>query len=138
MADSASGNANAAGQWSNADAPILIHFGDSDFEDKFLTVLKDVGRWRAEVGSVESVDLRFDRRSGGESGSHAGGEGGKATGGERCAATGRGREFEAGDDIASSRACGFALDFTKHFARYDAREFASGAARTVKEPRKQR
>jgi hypothetical protein len=58
--NSANGNANAASEWSNADAPVLIHFGDSDFEDKFLTVLKDVGRWRAEVGNVESVDLRFN------------------------------------------------------------------------------
>jgi cell division protein FtsQ len=55
-----SNGASSAGQWGNADAPILIHFGDSDFEDKFLTVLKDIGRWRAEVGTVESVDLRFD------------------------------------------------------------------------------
>jgi cell division protein FtsQ len=55
----ANGNANAA-EWSNADTPVLIHFGDSDFEDKFLTVLKDIGRWRAEVGNVESVDLRFN------------------------------------------------------------------------------
>jgi cell division protein FtsQ len=56
----ASGNANAAGEWSDADTPVLIHFGDSDFEDKFLTVLKGIGRWRAEVGNVESVDLRFN------------------------------------------------------------------------------
>lgn len=56
----ASANANAAGEWTNADTPVLIHFGDSDFEDKFLTVLKDIGRWRAEVGNVESVDLRFN------------------------------------------------------------------------------
>ncbi|MFY9803181.1 MAG: FtsQ-type POTRA domain-containing protein [Candidatus Acidiferrales bacterium] len=48
------------GQWSNADAPILIHFGDSDFENKFLTVLNDIGQWRAGAGSVESVDLRFN------------------------------------------------------------------------------
>lgn len=60
VANAASGNAAGAGEWSNADAPILVHFGDSDFEDKFLTVLKDVGRWRAEVGNVESVDLRFN------------------------------------------------------------------------------
>ncbi|MFZ0522689.1 MAG: FtsQ-type POTRA domain-containing protein [Candidatus Acidiferrales bacterium] len=60
VANAANGNAAGAGEWSNADAPILIHFGDSDFEDKFLTVLKDVGRWRAEVGNVESVDLRFN------------------------------------------------------------------------------
>lgn len=48
------------GKASSADTPVLIHFGDSDFEDKFLTVLKDIGRWRAEVGTVESVDLRFN------------------------------------------------------------------------------
>ncbi|MGA8677040.1 MAG: FtsQ-type POTRA domain-containing protein [Candidatus Acidiferrales bacterium] len=59
-ANSASGDARGAGEWSDADAPILIHFGDSDFEDRFLTVLKDIGRWRAEVGTVESVDLRFN------------------------------------------------------------------------------
>lgn len=58
--DSANGTANNGGQWSNADAPILIHFGDSDFENKFLTVLNDIGQWRAGAGSVESVDLRFN------------------------------------------------------------------------------
>jgi cell division protein FtsQ len=57
---SANGTANNSFQWSNADAPILIHFGDSDFENKFLTVLNDVGQWRAGAGSVESVDLRFN------------------------------------------------------------------------------
>jgi cell division protein FtsQ len=57
---SANGTANNSFQWSNADAPILIHFGDSDFENKFSTVLNDVGQWRAGAGSVESVDLRFN------------------------------------------------------------------------------
>jgi cell division protein FtsQ len=57
---SANGTANNSFQWSNADAPILIHFGDSDFENKFLTVLNDVGQWRAGAGSVESVDLLFN------------------------------------------------------------------------------
>ncbi len=56
---SAAGSASGAGQWNNADAPILIHFGDSDFENKFVTVLNDIGQWRAGAGSVESVDLRF-------------------------------------------------------------------------------
>ncbi|MGA7913958.1 MAG: FtsQ-type POTRA domain-containing protein [Candidatus Acidiferrales bacterium] len=55
----AKGDASGGGQWSNADAPILIHFGDSDFENKFLTVLNDIGQWRAGAGSVDSVDLRF-------------------------------------------------------------------------------
>jgi cell division protein FtsQ len=57
---SANGTANNGGQSSNAEAPILIHFGDSDFENKFLTVLNDIGQWRAGAGSVESVDLRFN------------------------------------------------------------------------------
>ncbi len=60
----ASGAANSAAgiasEWNHADAPILIHFGDSDFENKFLTVLNDIGQWRAGAGSVESVDLRFN------------------------------------------------------------------------------
>ena len=54
------GTANSGGQSNNADSPILIHFGDSDFENKFLTVLNDMGQWRAGAGSVESVDLRFN------------------------------------------------------------------------------
>ena len=58
--NSANGAANSVGEWNSADAPILIHFGDSDFENKFLTVLNDIGQWRAGAGSVESVDLRFN------------------------------------------------------------------------------
>jgi cell division protein FtsQ len=46
-------------QWANADAPVVVHFGDSDFENKFFTVLNDMGEWRAKAGRVESVDLRF-------------------------------------------------------------------------------
>jgi hypothetical protein len=47
-------------QWANDDAPIIVHFGDSDFENKFFTVLNDIGDWRAKAGRVESVDLRFN------------------------------------------------------------------------------
>jgi cell division protein FtsQ len=57
---SANSAAGGASEWNHADAPILIHFGDSDFENKFLTVLNDIGQWRAGAGSVESVDLRFN------------------------------------------------------------------------------
>jgi cell division protein FtsQ len=46
-------------QWANPDAPVVVHFGDSDFENKFFTVLNDMGDWRAKAGRVESVDLRF-------------------------------------------------------------------------------
>ena len=37
--------------WGNADAPIVVHFGDSDFESKFFTVLNDIGEWRAEAAA---------------------------------------------------------------------------------------
>jgi cell division protein FtsQ len=53
-------NRPADSDWSAGDAPILVHFGDTDFENKFFTVLNDIGQWRAKAGRVESVDLRFD------------------------------------------------------------------------------
>jgi cell division protein FtsQ len=44
---------------SQADAPVLVHFGDSDFAGKYQTLVEDIGQWRAKAGPVESVDLRF-------------------------------------------------------------------------------
>ena len=55
-----SGGAAANDAWGNADAPIVVHFGDSDFQSKYLTVLNDMSQWRAAAGRVESVDLRFN------------------------------------------------------------------------------
>jgi cell division protein FtsQ len=55
-----SGGATANDGWGNTDAPIVVHFGDSDFQSKYLTVLNDIGQWRAAAGRVESVDLRFN------------------------------------------------------------------------------
>jgi cell division protein FtsQ len=55
-----SGGASANDGWGNTDAPIIVHFGDSDFQSKYLTVLNDIGQWRAAAGRVESVDLRFN------------------------------------------------------------------------------
>ncbi len=55
-----SGGASANDAWGNTDAPIIVHFGDSDFQSKYLTVLNDIGQWRAAAGRVESVDLRFN------------------------------------------------------------------------------
>ena len=57
---STSGGATANDGWGNTDAPIIVHFGDSDFQSKYLTVLNDIGQWRAAAGRVESVDLRFN------------------------------------------------------------------------------
>ncbi len=55
-----SGGAAGNDAWGNADAPIVVHFGDSDFQSKYWTVLNDIGQWRAAAGRVESVDLRFN------------------------------------------------------------------------------
>jgi cell division protein FtsQ len=55
-----SGGSAANDAWGNVDAPIVVHFGDSDFQSKYLTVLNDIGQWRAAAGRVESVDLRFN------------------------------------------------------------------------------
>jgi cell division protein FtsQ len=54
------GGASAGSQ---ADAPVLIHFGDSDFAGKYQTLVQDIGQWRAKAGPVESVDLRFSREA---------------------------------------------------------------------------
>jgi cell division protein FtsQ len=46
--------------WGHADAPVLVHFGDSDFEAKYETLMEKMGQWQATAGRVESVDLRFN------------------------------------------------------------------------------
>jgi cell division protein FtsQ len=55
------GGADASGN--QADAPVLVHFGDSDFAGKYQTLVDDIGLWRAKAGPVESVDLRFSREA---------------------------------------------------------------------------
>ena len=44
----------------STDSPVLVHFGDNDFETKYRTLLDGIGQWRAKTGRVESVDLRFN------------------------------------------------------------------------------
>jgi hypothetical protein len=39
--------------------PVLVHFGDGDFVNKFLLFADNIGQWRSSAGRVESVDLRF-------------------------------------------------------------------------------
>jgi cell division protein FtsQ len=46
-------------QWGQVDAPIVVHFGDSDFASKYQTLIEDIEQWRATTGRVESIDLRF-------------------------------------------------------------------------------
>lgn len=40
---------------------ILVHFGNSDFGDKFQVLLDNIGQWEAAAGRVASVDLRFEK-----------------------------------------------------------------------------
>ncbi|MGH9746691.1 MAG: cell division protein FtsQ/DivIB [Candidatus Acidiferrales bacterium] len=52
-----------SGDWGQTEAPLLVHFGDSDFEGKYRTLLANIAQWRATAGRVESVDLRFSREA---------------------------------------------------------------------------
>jgi len=53
----------ASGDWGQTESPLLVLFGDSDFEGKYRTLLENIGQWRATAGRVESVDLRFSREA---------------------------------------------------------------------------
>jgi cell division protein FtsQ len=43
-------------------SPILVHFGDSDFANRYHLLEENIGQWRASAGRVDSVDLRFARQ----------------------------------------------------------------------------
>ncbi|HKW89634.1 MAG TPA: FtsQ-type POTRA domain-containing protein [Candidatus Acidoferrales bacterium] len=40
---------------------ILVHFGNSDFGDKFQVLLDNISQWEAAAGRIASVDLRFQK-----------------------------------------------------------------------------
>ena len=40
---------------------VLVHFGNSDFGNRYRLLSENIAQWRASAGSVESVDLRFAR-----------------------------------------------------------------------------
>jgi cell division protein FtsQ len=42
--------------------PILVHFGDSDFGNRYHLLAENIDQWRASAGTVDSVDLRFARQ----------------------------------------------------------------------------
>lgn len=52
--------ADAAGSLGKTDAPLLVHFGDGDFQTKYTNLLENIGKWRATAGRLESLDLRFN------------------------------------------------------------------------------
>jgi len=43
-------------------SPVLVHFGESDFVNKFRLYVENIAQWRASAGRVESVDLRYARQ----------------------------------------------------------------------------
>lgn len=43
-------------------SPVLVHFGDSGFGDRYRMLSENIGQWRSSAGSVDSVDLRFARQ----------------------------------------------------------------------------
>lgn len=45
-----------------AASPVLVHFGDSDFGNRYHLLATNIDAWRASAGSVDSVDLRFARQ----------------------------------------------------------------------------
>ena len=38
---------------------VLVHFGDSNFGNRYQLLTENIGQWRANAGHVDSVDLRF-------------------------------------------------------------------------------
>jgi cell division protein FtsQ len=45
-----------------SEPPIAVHFGDTDFINKYRLLVENIGPWRSSAGHVESVDLRFARQ----------------------------------------------------------------------------
>jgi cell division protein FtsQ len=39
--------------------PVLVHFGDTDFSNRYHLLAAHIDEWRANAGRVDSVDLRF-------------------------------------------------------------------------------
>jgi cell division protein FtsQ len=50
------------GAGSSGAHPVLVHFGDSDFGNRYHLLAENIDQWRASAGSVDSVDLRFARQ----------------------------------------------------------------------------
>jgi len=50
---------NSGAAMAQSDAPLLVHFGDGDFQGKYRTLLENIGTYRARAGRLESLDMRF-------------------------------------------------------------------------------
>ncbi len=46
----------------NDQGPLLVHFGNKDFDSKFRVLMDNLEQWRASAGRLDSVDLRFSKQ----------------------------------------------------------------------------
>ena len=46
----------------NDQGPLLVHFGNKEFESKFRVLMDNLEQWRASAGRLDSVDLRFSKQ----------------------------------------------------------------------------
>lgn len=56
-----SGSSNGGSK--QEDVPVVVHFGNTDFGGKYVTLVDNIAQWRATAGEVDSVDLRFSREA---------------------------------------------------------------------------
>jgi cell division protein FtsQ len=50
----------ASGPFGGDPVPLVVHFGDTDFKDRYLALISDIGKWNTAKGRLKSVDLRFN------------------------------------------------------------------------------
>jgi cell division protein FtsQ len=62
LSDAHDVRATLAGLGDQGQAPLQVRFGETDFVNKYRLLVENIASWRASVGRVESVDLRFSRQ----------------------------------------------------------------------------
>jgi cell division protein FtsQ len=63
LSDAADLRATLTGLGAHGDpSPVLVHFGDSAFGNRYHMLSENIGQWRSSAGSIDSVDLRFARQ----------------------------------------------------------------------------
>ncbi len=50
------------GQSAGDASPVLVHFGNTDFGNRYHLLSENIAQWRASAGGIDSVDLRFARQ----------------------------------------------------------------------------
>jgi cell division protein FtsQ len=49
----------ASGPFGGDPVPLIVHFGDTDFKDRYMALVSDIGKWNTAKGRLKSVDMRF-------------------------------------------------------------------------------